>query len=340
MNDIQQIGVEQDYYTLEFRLTTKCNYNCYYCTCDGSIGLPGHNNKNKIKTFNIQNVLKLIESIKDNIKKPLYIFIYGGEPTLNQQLEEIITAIADTTENNDIIEVLTNMYKSIDWWKRVAPKIKDKNIRISGSYHNTQSNLPVFLNKCVFLKSQNLLGMITVMFNKKMDVIDSLKRLIAILGEEHVELSPLTEFNHLESSREIDFINENIGFDKLKKYGHFFQENIPYSTTKLTKTTSRAEMWLKNINKFYGYKCNVTIDKFSIDWDGNCYTGCCNDLYSKKPPVFNINDPEVNYDTYFKNIKCTICPYEKCLYDLEHLKVKTDQCPPVVKINPGYNNRK
>ena len=46
MQTIETIGSEQEHFTIDIRPTSKCNYDCYYCTDTFTEGLPGHCNTN------------------------------------------------------------------------------------------------------------------------------------------------------------------------------------------------------------------------------------------------------------------------------------------------------
>ena len=93
---------EPTHFTIELRPTTKCNYNCFYCT-------DLHINENKIVRLNENNLVKIIYSIKKYTKKDIHIFVCGGEPTVYPYLTELLNIVTKNLDKNDFIEIQSNL---------------------------------------------------------------------------------------------------------------------------------------------------------------------------------------------------------------------------------------
>jgi len=271
----------------------------------------------------------MIGSISKVIKRPIYLFIYGGEPTLYTHLNSFLDSVlAYCTANriNISIDFLTNLSRSEDWFSSFCSRYaKYSNIfKISCSFHNTQTELPLFLRKCIMIKNLNLLGKITFMYNSRKCVMGSFNTAVSILGIEYCEISPLIDckVNRVESDvGELAYLQKTEDISKLAIHSLFFDKTIKYQTDPYTvSSVSKFELWLNNKTNFLGYKCSVAKDRIIIDWDGNCYR-CISEIFSFAKPLFNINTP-YNYDNYFTTVADVICPFKKCVFDLEYKRVE------------------
>jgi organic radical activating enzyme len=318
----KKIGEDANVFTLEVRLTSKCNYNCYYCT-------DLHYNKVPIVIHNVKNICGLINSAFKIFKKPINVYIYGGEPTIYPHLYDYIDGLIEGVDCNvEIqIDIQSNLSLKKDWWNKFCKKYSDKNhyIKICGSYHNTQTTIHSFLNKCILLKKYKMLNMITFMYNKKKNIMNDFYLALKLLGKEHCELSPLIDSKVSQPKQgdvtELKYLNDNENINELKKYSFFLDKNIPVVDDNNNKSKkSRFDFWLNNENTFTGCKCNTTYDRIIIDWEGSAFF-CESHLFSNKKSIFNINE-NFNYDVYFKNLTPVICKFKKCFFSIESLKEK------------------
>lgn len=318
--DLVQFGSESDAYIIEIRPTTKCNYNCYYCS-------DLHNNKNPILEVNTSSICDMIRSVKLILKKRVRVYIYGGEPTLYPHLLDLINKITSVCDDNDLVEIQSNFSRGVDWFKPICKKLQYKKIvRFSGSYHNTHTTITKFLKVCLFMKKNWLLNMVTFMYNRKKCVMSDFNLACKLLGHKHCELSPLIsstidqdESKNNGTSHEIDYMFKSENCDDFYQHSFMFDNNIPYETTKGKHKTSRAMMWkLRNYN-FNGMRCSIKKDKIYIDWNGAAYK-CINDLLAGISELFNIND-HPDYDEYYNNVTCFECPHTRCFFDMEYEKL-------------------
>lgn len=344
---IEEFGPDDsihNYFMLEIRPTTKCNYNCFYCT-------DLHINSNPIIKHNTANIVCLIEYIKRYTNKHIYIYICGGEPTIYPNLHVFINEISVALDINDKLVIQTNLSRNLSWIKNFLEKIECIDIiTIACSYHNTQNvHLFDYIKKCLFLKSKDVLEIIYFSYNSKKCVIQDYEQLQEMVGKKYCELAPLilssvsqipAEGNY--TGKETEFACEASNF----KYGtenggdsSYFKKNLNYITSnRESKYISHVEAWHTGINNFNGYNCTVSRNKMYIDWDGGCYR-CFNEQFSNKPPVFNINHDNFNCDNYFKQLKCMTCPFTTCFFDLDYKKTRQSNITnqEVIIINKTYN---
>lgn len=325
--NVSYVGEEHDLFTIELRPTSKCNYNCYYCT-------DLHINKNPILELDIDKLSVLIDCVKKHTNKTINIFVCGGEPTLYAGLIDIINSATAIFGDDDFVTIQTNMSKSKQWFDQAIKKIEHpEQVIFNGSYHNTQPGVVLmdYIKKCINLKRHNLLGMVSFGYNKQKCVISDYQTGVRFLGEEHCEIVPLINASVDQNPHkgngtddEIDITMDRL--DVLKNTGHFFDDQIKITHhDETTSYVSRASMWKARSNNFHGSMCSIPKHKIYIDWDGNCYK-CFNEQFSSTTPIFNINSVDRStIDQYFmKDMKCMRCPFTTCFFDLEYQKNMTD----------------
>ena len=330
--------VDHEHFTIELRPTTKCNYNCYYCT-------DLHINSNPVYDINQDAIVELVKSAKYNTKKPIHIYICGGEPTLYSKLESLVICLSQELTTPDYITIQTNLSKPLKWLKKFTHALKNNNLKIklNCSYHNTQeTNILGYIGKCLFLKSVSMLGVVSLAFNQRKDVVTDYEKMVEMIGEAYCEIVPLINASVDQdpkkgnnSDHDIDHINNLFKESELEPTGHFFRRTLPYTLGNVEDTVSRNEMWLTRRNNFMGYKCDVSKNKLYVDWDGNCYS-CFNYQFAEKPPLFHISMTD-KFDNYFSNISCIDCPFKTCFFDLEYLKTYQDKEIDMLPIDRKFN---
>jgi hypothetical protein len=273
----------------------------------------------------------LINAAHYILKKPIYIYIYGGEPTIYPHLYDYLDALIEgiSCDVDITIDIQSNLSLKLDWWKNFCERYKSTNhyLKVCGSYHNTQTTLHDFLLKAVLLKKYNMLNVVTFMYNKQKNVLSDFNTAIKFLGIEHCEISPLIDSRVSQPKKsnvdELKYISENENIDEFREHSFFFNECIPVEEKDgKIKKRSRYDFWLTNDNSFTGCVCSSPLDRLVIDWDGSVFY-CESHLFSEKLPIFNINSMN-DYDTYFQNIKPVKCEFKKCFFNIESKKIEDD----------------
>ena len=120
-----------------------CNYKCTYCSVANRL-------RESYSKEESHSKYKLVLERLDRIDNSFDMDIYGGEPTLHPNFNEILERLS----NNKFcrtIEVKTNLSRSVDFYRNMFAHDK---ISISASYHfeyHSQS----FIDKCIALKENN-----------------------------------------------------------------------------------------------------------------------------------------------------------------------------------------
>jgi sulfatase maturation enzyme AslB (radical SAM superfamily) len=326
IKNLISLGEPQPYFHLDFRITSKCNYNCYYCT-------DLHCNSNSIVLFNLDKLADLILTLIEK-GKILHVFIYGGEPTLHPQLFDIVDLFGELMQGKGILEIQSNYSNSKNYLETLSrigcsyPVFK-----LSGSYH-AHVSFKDFLEKTFIARKYNCLGMITFMYNSKIPVLDKFSIARKILGKQHTEISPLISSSVTEDPTEsetnpfyeIEHLYKNEDISVLEDFSYIFRKEVLYSTTDGSFKTSQGEIWLNRCNSFSNMICNVALERLIIDWDGNTYR-CFNNMFSslggRTFPLFNLNSlTRKRLEEYVtKDMHPITCAYRKCFFELEHLKI-------------------
>lgn len=341
MNNILKIRGDLDTFWIDSRLTTKCNYACYYCN-------DLHDNTNTTTRHDPKRYVDLIQSAYKQTNKKIILNLFGGEPTLYVKLHEFIKNISNCiTSIPHEIYIQTNLAKPGNYFSKLCRDLQSvPNFKVNCSYHNTTAKLTDFISKCNLLNQYDMLGTITVMYNSKRDVMRDWKILKGILGDDKVELSPLIS-NRLDrdfdldqgTHKEIDQMSKQVPESMHREFGYFFEKSLHIiNKDKSTGMDSIYSMWLANSNGFLGYKCNISNDKFFIDHNCNCYT-CFNDLFSPKKPLFNLHD-RIDFSDHFANLKPRVCEYCTCYFDMASEKSYTGDTVKQLPVQKYYNNLK
>lgn len=124
-------GYEKDSLFLVWEITSKCNYNCSYCSYYTN-GVYNTDSISDEKLISISNlVMKKLESVPPHTR----IELLGGEPSTHPKFVEIIKQMYEN-KNIDSISLYTNFSK-IKIWEELEP-YKDKliiNISIHLEYY-------------------------------------------------------------------------------------------------------------------------------------------------------------------------------------------------------------
>jgi len=318
MDSFVEFGHRSDTFNVEIRPTTKCNYNCYYCTSN-------RNNANDIIKLNTDNICSIIEVARKHSGKKIYVYVVGGEPTVYTHLLEFVNEISNSLQSGDYIEIQTNLSKSKKWLDNFVSNLTSPGfVFISASYHNTQcKDVSSFIDKCLFLKSENMLGTVTVMYNKNKNVMNVYEMMARLIGD-CVSLSFLVEptlsklclpsRNNMDSSVtcEVEYIKQQEDLERLKTVSpYYFEDQLSYKTKTTSGKMSRYSLWLNKLNDFSGHECYLGMDMLFINWNGDCYT-CPNDQWSDVKPIMNIQQNDFSCTSHFLNINYRICPYSWC----------------------------
>ena len=314
-NMISFESLEKDIFCLDFRLTSKCNYNCWYCT-------DMHNNKEKTLIFSIKNYKELITKLDQDIR----LFLYGGEPTLHPQFIDIVKCSQENLSKNSIIEIQTNLSfptKKLELLisKDIMNYPGKPTIKFLVSYHYGECSFKNFIKNCLILYRHKLLDQVAVMYQKKHEeiIMKNMKIMKNMFTKTSVELLPTlcgsVKENMERPYEDIDNFYKNKKALELAKNSYSFKKRLKVTLKDgSTFLVSSFDLWHNRQNTFRNMVCHVGLERLIINSNGNVYH-CFNNLFDENTdPLFNIND-KIPEKINFKKIKCI---YDKCYFDFNH----------------------
>jgi organic radical activating enzyme len=302
-----------DYVYVDWDITSRCNFSCYYCNPEAHDGKYNFPELDTAKNF----VDKVQEEYKD-IKKFAVYNIFGGEPTIWRELSDFSKHVKAVNPKN-IVQLLTNGNKTVTWWKRNAPYID----KIIVSVHVAQADIVELVNKFNAVADDIVidfqLAMDMQIFDKCVEFYNyaeknlhpniSLKSkpLRKMLGDSELmpyTLDQKTVLSTLKNKngRHID----GIASPMIKKY----QGSVVDQDVDIT------QLVLKKENNWNGWACWIGIDTINITREGNITIGSqCN------PDIILGNINNLNFKFPLKPI---ICKYQTCgcYADIHTRKVK------------------
>ena len=288
------IGTKVNHRTVRIRISDTCNLDCSYCSEHDTIP------QKYIKEFDFIMLLENLKKLYQKELRPINLFLWGGEPLLNPFLEWFIITIRTRYKFIENIEMHSNLsipLKNDNIFFNLLKKNYLDNITLHSSIHpeyfNINKNTLKNLNMLWNLKS-NLIQEVNLMWHtfKEYQNIVLIKNTI----KEHIHtkfpVSIIPTFQLLDSN----YYKIRILANEL-----FKDKNVE------TKDGSISYLEMTKI-KIKGYKCNVPLDSFIINTDGELFL-CQNDFLSNLGTGVNLF-----VEGAYNNIplQATNCNYDRC----------------------------
>lgn len=329
---------------MNWNLGNICTYSCSYCSSfchDGSFPWP-----------KIEEAVKTVKVLDQVYKKSPYnkqkiIFeLLGGEVTLWKNIDTLISVIKET---NNIIMLVTNGVRTLDWWEKNGQNFE----WVTLSYHSEFADYKHICNVSNLLVDLGVTTTVLVLmypkkwqecvkahkyFMKNSHAIVSLQRLTLIsTSRDGKNMSGKSENNQYpySGSQLSYFLSENkelpkktlklkydlgIGFFDSKKQQPFFKVNNSFLS-------------VNNLNNWKDWDCYVGIDSLFLEQNGDIRHSV---MCRVKPPLgkwrhFKSLKGELgveNLDKIQWPEKPVVCPYTSCFcvndYRTRKQKVKNN----------------
>lgn len=293
---MEQIGIKFQHRMIRLRISDTCNFNCSYCSEHNT--LP---NDKVINSKNLELLLLNLEKLYNLENRFQDLFIWGGEPTLNPELLNFLKKIRNEFNFIKNIEIHSNL--SLNYSEIFIDTVKQLDVKFSSSFHLEYPSKKVFENFKSFNKNK-LLNEINLMWHnlEEFDKVKNIKKL-----NKELPFSIIPTFQLLDK-------NFNKVKILLKSSGDFEDKSIPTSDGN------------KNYIEIYNYQmkgmlCNIPIDSFIINTNGDIYF-CQNFFLENKKSGINIfNDFTVLELQRLTNV--TRCIFKNC--DCEHIILKQNR---------------
>ena len=277
MKNIKVIKTKYDMLVIDWILSNICNYKCSYCGPSSNGGY--------FKWPSLDECKIAIDRIKkqSNHKYRFYTLL-GGEPTLWKDFRSICELIKND-DDNTVINILTNGYRSISWWDKTKLVLDKVSISFHHQYANSnhiidvvncindscQTTVQLLFDKDNFNKCEDNFWKILEGINgveKRIPVIP--KKLQTTFGghewmkytdEQKEKLSSMFEF-----SKKIVPIKRNICSLGMKV---IYDDNTE-------EQVGNHELILINKNKFKNWKCKIGQDLIVIRDNKVYLSNACN----------------------------------------------------------------
>lgn len=296
-----------DRFVLQWNLGNICNWNCSYChplVKSGSVPWPS-----------LEVVERAINNVKnhaEDLGKNLEIILSGGEITLHPDLFDIFKLIKN---QNIKLSFFSNGSRTVRYWEDLFSLELDYETLIF-SYHVEFVDLDHFTKivKLAEAKANAGLIMITIqmlpdekMFNKQAEDYETLVQNFENLCI--LPLIPMTEDGlppRIYSDEQHDWLLKNnhnldLRFDQ-RNIVAVYEENGTY----VDEIADFKKIFLDKDNNFYGWNCNIGLDRVYINMRGQIFNSRCRvggmigNIYEEAPINF-LKSP-------------TVCPRDICEY--------------------------
>jgi len=314
-----------DYNSIFFswQLIDKCQYNCTYCS---SVNY-------NLNTFDKKNLkvwkpfIKMLHTKRLGIS--FTIELLGGEPTIHPDIHEIIKELSNN-KNCTSIDMITNLAKPFNFYKKFYSEESKNKLRLITSYHpeyhNTSftekiiklHNLGMDVNPSINLHDKPQLWgktMLTINTLKKNNIHIDVNLLFEVEDGINKGYKPnytdefFKKFDNILKNDKLNTpcrLNEKASPLKSSKQcdddissnlttGH---ENIPYQDEAGKYYYTEKEIVVNDYAKFKGWNCKPMI--YNVNMDCIIENGCTGERISL-------------LELTKKNLtKCVKCPLERC----------------------------
>lgn len=288
---------------IELFLSNVCNYSCWYC-------FPGyHEGDSKWPKFEtvVDNLSHIITYYKTNLqKKKINLHIIGGEPTLWKDFGKFVQYFKQV--HDCIISISSNGSRTIRWWEEYGHFVD--HVMLSCHHERVDPNHIKNVADLLYTKNVTVNGMVLMdplHWDKCMKIVNDLRSSkylwpITCLEVHHNTTSYTSEQKTFlkKSIKRYPEINYWLRCEKLSraKPTIYFDDNS-------SLTVERNWLSLNKKNYFTGWECNIGIDTFFIDKNGDIRGGCGESLYNLDYK-FNIYDPNF-IEMFVPKLIPTIC---------------------------------
>ena len=308
-----------NYLSIRYEFTNVCNYNCNYCWPDSHAGTT------KWPDFDLicKNFDHLITVYKTYFnKKIISIELTGGEPTLWPKLGEFVKFLK---EKHDVrVSVDTNGSRTLRWWKEYSQYFND--IAISMHHEFSNVNHIIELLDLIYNTDTTIGGvsvcMDPVAWNKCVELVDLLVahptpwlvKSTTLVSSTGANLGVIKDY----TSDQLDYLKNKIKkippneyINKMRNLNNIQEDKTQAVITWEDGTCSPYSSLVvvsKKLNNFFGWECNLGVDRVNVQRDGSLQ-GACGETKVHGNNYFKIHDidfVEKFTPDVIKPIKCSM----------------------------------
>ena len=298
---------------IEYMVGNLCNYRCSYC-------FPGSNEGDQEfpeAAIAIKHFDHLLKHYVKNGKTKFNLYMVGGETTLWRGMEEFCRHLKDSFDIS--IEVSTNATRSARWWRKNAQIFDHVGISVHNEFVDIDHIITVadimyeqgiFLNADVLMAPDN--------FDRCVDNVERLKT------SQHawpiIAKGVYYNGSHRYDQAQLDYLKDPFKRLPDMEWYHSRHKKIPTETVIKYADGRELKMdgdgWLiaNDLNRFFGWSCNLGVDTIKIFADGRI-TGNCQQLLYGLDYYHNLYDLAFidNFHPDLVPVTCSklICPCAK-----------------------------
>lgn len=250
---------------VEIRPGNYCNYDCSFCSPDFKSGTR--------KPLHVDKYKKLVSNVTSGHNDKVFFSIHGAEPTLWNDLPELLSHIKET---GSYVEIFSNGSRTIRWWGEFLPK-KLIN-RLSISHHPQQNADPNHIASVVNMAKdlvEDVWINVTVPagednVKKSLEHFDRLKTLIANIVQ--IRLTPVTagDADHISLYTQ-DQIKSIVDRNKTLNISEFTKK-VSGTSVLVGDDFSTQRFWGQEIvlnkkNMFHGWECFAGVHRLIVETD-------------------------------------------------------------------------
>jgi organic radical activating enzyme len=323
---VKEFKIQSDNYNkFDIKITLKpsfkCNQCCWFCS-------EYDNNSHEWSYDDCNKVLNKLKLLINETHKNIFIYFYGGEPTLNKNWEYLTYELIKIFHDKKLfIQTQTNLSLSIKRLQIFLTEIKkikkdNHHIELCSSFHPFKQNFKLFIKKLSELKKNNCLGycFFSTDLSNEEELLNNFKTLIGLFPDKiKLRFTELNFSSKIPNNYPIKFNKEqdhNLEYLYLiQKYPFLLQyTEEEFSFIMDNHYYTFNEILFNNYNSFRLMKCECYTKNLVIDNNLKCYH--CNDDFKNNINKFDLDDLDNNF------FKSGFCLNKKCYDGLEFKKWK------------------
>lgn len=301
--EIKRDYKKTQYFQINWMLHDRCTYACSYC--------PPGNHAGSDNWLKLDRAINTCKNIESQVKAryphlDMQVLLGGGEPTVWKDFPELVKYFYD---NKWHIQMVSNLSRSLNWWKSLDVRWNCLNISLHGEYLDEISlteKIDYLRHQCDSIKLRVMLHPNEGLFEATIDVANNLKSKFPELVVLWVPI--LHEFGGVNinisqySDRQRETIRQLLNRPITGRFIDDIGKEITWSDER-TSSLNGQNIVNRGLNRFKDWDCDAGLDGIFIDGKGNISRGTCR----AGGDIGHILDED------FKLPETSIaCPYNSC----------------------------
>lgn len=315
---IQIVNSDYDEYLhVSYSFTNTCNYDCNYCWPVSKAGTHRFPDYDLL----IKNMDHMLGIYRNHFnKKTIRMNLLGGEPTLWPRLGEFVEWCH--TKYNCRVTMSSNGSRTLRWWKEYCHYFDDIQISVHHEYAdlNHIKNVldEIYSRGDIMTAAQVLID--PLHWDKCVGIVEDLSnhpvpwlvksRVVMDLEDKNIR----SEYNE----EQLEFLTDKVKrippeeyIQRMRDLGKIQNSERANAIIKFDDGTEKQyntfEVWKNKWHKFYGWECNLGVDRVTIHPSGAISGSCSANYIFNSDTTYSILDPEFSTKFTPEIIKPMVC---------------------------------